>query len=104
MRALCGAPVALRVRALGHFLARHASSHGMGADDGFGPRLNRIEALAQALTAACVSGHGLRRTLGGLVLTLDKRGLLRAAAEPPRGRGLRQPCLGQSLGKAGPHA
>jgi tRNA(Ile)-lysidine synthase len=104
MQALSAAPAALRIRALGHFIASRASEQGPGPDDEMGPRLNRLEALAEALAEACLAGHGLRRTLGGLVLTLDQRGLLRAADEPPRRRGLRQPCLTPSLGKAGPRA
>jgi tRNA(Ile)-lysidine synthase len=102
MRALSAAPAALRVRALGQFIAMQEPEQGAGPQDGPGPRLSRLEALAQALDEACLSGSGLRRTLGGLVLTLDGQGLLHAAAEPPRRRGLRQPCLSPSLGKAGP--
>lgn len=54
-------------------------------------RLDRLETCFETLAAACRAGLAGRRTLCGLVLTLDRGGRLAVAAEPPRRRGRRAP-------------
>lgn len=50
-------------------------------------RLERLESLHAALGEAYRAGRPLRRSLAGLVLTLDREGRLRLAPERPRRRG-----------------
>ena len=50
-------------------------------------RLERLEACLEAVLAARSSGHGLRRTLAGRLLHLDRTGTLAISPEPPRHRG-----------------
>jgi tRNA(Ile)-lysidine synthase len=68
---------------------------GRGGDE---PRLERLEACADALIAAARAGRAARRTLGGLVLSLSPAGLLRACPETRR-RGLVNPAGRSRLGK-----
>ena len=58
-------------------------------DTGSGPeRLERLEACVSALAVAARTGRSLRRTLGGRILSLDRRGVLTARPEPVRRRGI----------------
>lgn len=50
-------------------------------------RLGRSEAALERLRQAVLEGRGLRLTLGGALLSLDRAGRLAVAAEPPRRRG-----------------
>ncbi|MXQ12701.1 tRNA lysidine(34) synthetase TilS [Microvirga makkahensis] len=50
-------------------------------------RLQRLEACLERLRAAIPAGRGLRLTIGGAVLHLDRAGRLRLRPEPPRSRG-----------------
>jgi tRNA(Ile)-lysidine synthase len=50
-------------------------------------RLERLEACTEALLNAHRAGEPLRRTLGGVVLSVDHSGRLTLTPEPPRRRG-----------------
>lgn len=54
-----------------------------------GTRLERLEALAQALSEAFSAHRPLRRTAAGSLVALDRDGVLRLSPEPPRRRGRR---------------
>jgi tRNA(Ile)-lysidine synthase len=82
------APAAVTVRALERILSetRPAPSRDpLLTPDG--PRLSRIEAAAEALSAARREGRGVQLTLAGQVLRLSPEGVLTGAPEPPRRRG-----------------
>jgi tRNA(Ile)-lysidine synthase len=55
--------------------------------DGQHLRLDRLETLHAELAGACASGTRLRRSLGGVVFTLDGSGMLAIAEEAERKRG-----------------
>lgn len=55
--------------------------------DGEALRLERIEALEAAVSEAAAERRGLRRTLGGCVVTLDRNGMVTVTQEMPRRRG-----------------
>jgi len=86
-------PRAVRSRVLARLVA------GGEENASLGPRLGRIEACADALAAAAAVQTELTRTLGGLVLSLDRRGVLSATVQPPRNRGCVNPVRSPSLGK-----
>jgi hypothetical protein len=50
-------------------------------------RFERVETTLAALLEAHREGRSLRRTLAGLLLTLDEDGMVTLAPEPPRFRG-----------------
>jgi len=52
---------------------------------GTSPELLRLETIVQALLIARQQAKSLRRTLGGVVLSLDKEGTLSLTPEGPRG-------------------
>jgi len=47
-------------------------------------RLERLERATERLVAAAGAGRPETLTLGGLALRLDRHGVCRGAAEPPR--------------------
>lgn len=51
------------------------------------PRLDRLESVANMLRAALQSGRSWSGTLGGTILSLDRRGLFTMRSEKPRRRG-----------------
>jgi tRNA(Ile)-lysidine synthase len=55
--------------------------------DGQHLRLDRLEILHGELATACACGTYLRRSLGGVIFTLDGAGTLAISAEGPRKRG-----------------
>jgi tRNA(Ile)-lysidine synthase len=55
--------------------------------DGQHLRLDRLEILHGELATACACGMYLRRSLGGVIFTLDGAGTLEISAEGPRKRG-----------------
>ena len=65
-------------------------------------RLDRLEDCFEALATASRIGLANRRSLCGLVLTLDQGGRLSVAAEPPRRRG-REPALTE-IAAGAPHS
>ncbi len=73
-------PSEIALRALGLAVAERGAS-------GEPLRLERLEACTEALLAALQAGEPLRRTLGGVVLSLDRSGDLSIVPEPPRRRG-----------------
>jgi len=84
-RALLEQPAEIALRALALIL-REAG----GGDGPFRhPRLNRLEALAEALQVAHADGRALTRTQGGHVVTLARDGRLLVAPEGERRRGRR---------------
>ncbi|MFM9973331.1 MAG: tRNA lysidine(34) synthetase TilS [Beijerinckiaceae bacterium] len=56
-------------------------------------KLERLEALLAALDAAHADGKHLRRSLGAVIVTLERNGHLKIAAAPLRKRGLTPPRL-----------
>ncbi|MFC0284186.1 tRNA lysidine(34) synthetase TilS [Camelimonas abortus] len=79
MKALAGHADEIVIRALAR-LATQAAGEGR-------LRLERLERAALRLAAAARAGRPAALTLAGLALRLDRRGLCRAAPEPPRRRG-----------------
>ncbi len=51
------------------------------------PRLARLETCLEGLRDAAAAGRPLRRTLAGLLITLDRRGEIALSPEPARHRG-----------------
>jgi tRNA(Ile)-lysidine synthase len=80
LRRLAEEPAEIVLRALALALGEYT-------DSGEPLRLERLEAGTEALLAALHAGKPLRRTLGGVVLSLDRLGDLAIAPEPPRRRG-----------------
>ncbi len=72
---LISEPTAVRVRALALILGDVAAT---------GTRLDRLERLEAALSAAAAAGIPLRRTLAGVVVTFDGADRLTLARAPPR--------------------
>ncbi|MFD2676095.1 tRNA lysidine(34) synthetase TilS [Camelimonas lactis] len=78
MRRLGEQPAEIAVRGLGRLM-----SGARGAGDA--PlRLERLERATERLVAAAGAGRPETLTLGGLALRLDRHGVCRGAAEPPR--------------------
>ncbi len=78
--ALLAEPLEIAVRALALAVAEVRSV-------GEPLRLERVEGCTEAVLAAAREGRALRRTLGGVLLTLDPRGRLTLTPEPVRRRG-----------------
>jgi len=78
MRRLARQPAEITVRALGRLISAAR------AVDGAPLRLERLERAAERLAAAAGAGRPETLTLGGLALRLDRHGVCRGAAEPPR--------------------
>ncbi|GHE60087.1 hypothetical protein GCM10019059_19480 [Camelimonas fluminis] len=78
MRRLAEQPAEIAVRALGRLLA------GARPADAAPLRLERLERATERLVAAADAGRPETLTLGGLALRLDRHGLCRGGAEPPR--------------------
>lgn len=70
--------IALRV------LMKALSKTGIGLE---ASRLNRLEACLERLQAALAEGEGLRLTIAGALIRLDRAGTLSIRPEPPRRRG-----------------
>ncbi|WP_309242847.1 tRNA lysidine(34) synthetase TilS [Lichenibacterium dinghuense] len=70
---LLGEPTAVRVRAFGRLI-----------DDGSPSRLERLERLVEAVSAAADRGVPLRRTLAGVLVAFDGAARLSLAPAPPR--------------------
>lgn len=81
-RLLLARPVEIARRALGLAILRQAQGESMAA-----MRLQRLEALHAELTIAVGCAKPLRRSLMGLVLSLDRKGVLDIRGEAPRKRG-----------------
>jgi tRNA(Ile)-lysidine synthase len=99
-RKLALLPAAVATRVLARLLAADDQQDGTIADDPVsGPRLERIEALAQAIAAHTLASTPLRRTLAGQVLSLGAAGQLSGTPEIGRRRGrvnrVHGPCLGK---------
>ena len=82
---LCAEPDEIVIRVLALALAAVPDR---AAQADAGPRLGRLEDCAQALGAAAREGRALRRTLGGLRLSLAADGVLTVAREGARRRGV----------------
>lgn len=76
------APDALAVRVLARIVAAHADG-----DSARHLRLDRLEKLQSELFQACSTGARLRRSLAGVVVTLDRQGVISLSTEAPRRRG-----------------
>jgi tRNA(Ile)-lysidine synthase len=74
--ALLAEPLELVIRVLGKALARLGSGRAV--------RYERLEDLAEALSAAGAGQEPLGRTLGGMVIQRDQNGLIRLFTEGPR--------------------
>jgi tRNA(Ile)-lysidine synthase len=59
------------------------------------PRLERVEALWEALRRAILAGQPARRTLGGAVISVDAKGAMRIARAAPRRS--KKPSLARSV-------
>ncbi|NIX77899.1 tRNA lysidine(34) synthetase TilS [Microvirga terricola] len=70
--------IALRV------LVKALSEAGIGLE---ASRLNRLEACLERLQVAHATGEGLRLTIAGALIRLDRAGILSIRPEPPRRRG-----------------
>lgn len=81
-RALAGEPAEIRLRILDRLLKDAAVER---------PRLERLEALLDALDAAAVERRPLRRSIGDRIATLDANSRLTIAPAPPRRRGRHGP-------------
>ncbi len=79
-RRLVGQPAEIRLRALSAMVRD-------GGEDGPAPRLERLEALLDALDAARAQGLRLRRSIGDRIVTLQSSGHLTVINAPPRRRG-----------------
>ncbi len=78
-RRIAGQPAEIRLRALGALL---------GSVPGSPPlRLERLEALLDAIDAAAAQGLRLRRSIGDRIATLQSSGRLTVTNSPPRRRG-----------------
>ncbi len=101
-RALAAQPRAVAVRMLARLIAETAPKAPDVAPD-HGARLGRVEDCALAIAEAVRRGRPLRRTLGGMLLTLGADGVLACRPEPQRRRGrvnrVDRPLLGK--GRAG---
>ena len=78
MRRLLAEPVAVRVRALGLLL------QAIDRSEPAQQRLDRLEGLCAALSAAAAAGRPLRRTLAGVLVAFDGTGRLVLAPAPAR--------------------
>ncbi|MBS7696628.1 MULTISPECIES: tRNA lysidine(34) synthetase TilS [unclassified Chelatococcus] len=76
-------PEEVQLRLLRRGIARMAGS----LADGPHLRLERLEALTEALSAARARGEALKRTLGGAVIRLSRSGHIHMSGEGPRRRG-----------------
>ncbi len=79
-RRLAGQPAEIRLRALGALIRDED-------EDGPAPRLERLEALLDALDTAASQGQRLRRSIGDRIVTLQSDGRLVVTGAPPRRRG-----------------
>ncbi|MBF9234830.1 tRNA lysidine(34) synthetase TilS [Microvirga sp. BT350] len=70
--------IALRI------LSQALSEAGLGLDNS---RLHRLESCTQRLQSALAAGVGLRLTIAGALVQLDRAGTLSIRPEPPRRRG-----------------
>ncbi len=92
-------PFAVVVRVVGQAVHEPLSGD-LAASDAPILRLDRLERLTRALMDAVRAGSGLRRSLGGQVVTLDRVGWLSGRLEGPRARGRVNRVHISDLGKA----